>query len=363
MVFFLAFLICMGIVAELLSLRAGLKRIRFQYRPEKEQAEQGEEIPVSVQVTNTGLMPISYLMIKAHFPMSAQLPEGVEVEKDQFQQTANLVFRLWGRQARRRKVSVRIEKRGVHYFRGAMLESTDFAGLRKIWDFYDQQEQVLIYPRCLENGRLISAMGEYFGDMVAQRHLLRDPILTVGVREYTGSEPMKTISWTQTARRGQMMVREFDFTRDLSCTVLLATDGMMPTHVKQLDRCCSIVRTISREMTDRHVNVEFYTNSPIEGFGTKNSAMWKCTATRENQLDLLRGLALLYPAPVGCSADIMAVSAARAAGRKTAFVVVAAFENEAVRKMVRILEDYSGMRVMLVRESDYFDDAQNGGAK
>jgi len=362
MVFFLAFLLCMGIVAELLSLRAGLKGIKFRYGPEKEQAEQGETIPVCVEIKNTGWMPVAYLLTKANFPMSAKFSAGVTVTREQFQQTADLVFRLWGRQCRRRTVTVSIEKRGVHYFRGAMLETTDFAGLRKRWDFYDQQEQILIYPRCLESQKLISAMGEYFGDMVAQQHLLRDPILNIGVREYTGREPMKTISWTQSARRGQLMVRDFDFTRDLSCTVLLATDGMMPTNSDLLDRCCSIVRTVCREMTDRGVNVDFYTNSPIEGFGVKKSTMWKCTATWENQQDLLRGLALLYPAQVGYSADLLAVSAARAAGRRTAFVVVAAFDSDAVRKMVKLLEEYSGMQVMLVRESDYFDSQSDGGA-
>lgn len=361
MVFALLFLLCMGIAAELFSLHKGLKRIKFQYKPGKDQAEQGEEIPVTVEVDNTGLLPVSYLLAKTHFPIAAQLPEDVIHEKDLLQLTVDMVFRLWGRQGKRRTLTLCIEKRGVHYFRGALLESTDFLGMRKTWDFYDQQEQVLIYPRRLENAKLISAMGEFYGDMVAQRHLLRDPVLTMGVREYTGTEPMKTISWTQSARRSQLMVREFDFTRDMSCTVLLVADGMMPTQVDRLDHCCSIVRTVCQEMTDRGVNVDFYTNSPIEGFGSKKSSLWKCTSTSKNQQDLLRGLALLYPGPVGRSADDMAVSAARAAGRSTAFVMVAVYDNEAVRNAVRLLEEYAGTQVLLIKESDYFRADGNGG--
>lgn len=361
MVFVLLFLLCMGIIAEFISLHKGVKRIKFQYKPEKDQVEQGDEIPVTIEASNTGWMPVSYVLTKACFPMAAQFSEGVVVEHDQFQQTANLVFRFWGMQSRRRRVNVRIEKRGVHYFRGAMVESTDFLGMRKTWDFYDQQEQVLVYPRCLENGDLISAMGEFYGDMVAQRHLLRDPVLTMGVREYTGNEPMKTVSWTQSARRNQLMVREFDFTRDMSCTVLLVTDGMMPTQADRLDRSCAIVRTICREMANRGINVDFFTNSPVEGFGSKKRALWKCTATTKNQEDLLCGLALLYPGPVGCAADVLAVTAARAAGKRTAFVVVTVYENDAVVNAVRLLGEYSGMRVLLVKESDYYDSERNGG--
>ena len=108
--FFLAFILCIGLVAELLSLYAGMKKIEFQYRPKKEVAEQGEEIPISIEVSNTGLMPVSYLMSKAHFPMAARLPEHVTVEKDQFQQTVNMVFRIWLRQKRCRTVNISIEK-------------------------------------------------------------------------------------------------------------------------------------------------------------------------------------------------------------------------------------------------------------
>ena len=361
MTFFLAFLLCAGVLAELLSLRAGLKRISFDYRPDKELAEQGEQIPVCMEVKNTGILPVSYLLVKAHVPFAARIPEDIPSEKEQFQQTANSVFRMWGKEGRRRTVPITIEKRGVHYFRGAHLESTDFAGLRKVWDFYDRQEQVFIYPRAMESKDLISTMGQYYGDMIAQRHLLRDPILTAGIREYTGAEPMKTISWSQSARRGQMMVRDFEFIRDLSCTVLLMADGIMPTHVQKLDRCCSIVRTVCREMTDKGVNVDFYTNCPMEGFGIQTSAVWKCVATQKDQWELLRGLALLAPSPVRCAADLMAVRAARAMGHSSAFVIVAPFENEAVLRAKRVLEEASGVRVVLILESEYSDSAQKGG--
>ena len=356
MTFFLAFLICAGVLAELLSLRAGLKRISFCYSPKKAEAEQGEQIPVSLEVKNTGSMPVSYLQVKAHMPFAAELPQDAVIEREQFQQTVNTIFRLWGREGRTRTVPISIEKRGVHYFRGAKLETTDFAGLRKVWDFIDQQEQILIYPRALESGDLISTMGQYYGDMIAQRHLLRDPVLTAGIREYTGSEPMKTISWTQSARRGQMMVRDFEFVRDLSCTVLLVADGIMPTYSEKLDRCCSIARTVCREMTDKGVNVDFYTNCPMEGYGIQKSAVWKCVATQKEQWELLRALALLAPSPVSCSADLMAVRAVRATGRGSAFVVVAPFYNEAVKRAVQVLEESSGVRVKLILESDYYQE-------
>ena len=90
----------------------------------------------------------------------------------------------------------------------------------------------------------------------------------------------------------------------------------------------------------------------MEGFGAKKGKLWNCVATPNDQLDLLQGLALFSPSPVRCSADVVAVSAARSAGERTAFVLVAPYENESIKKAVRILEEYSNMRVMLILESN-----------
>ena len=40
----------------------------------------------------------------------------------------------------------------------------------------------------------------FLGDVSVRRFIYEDPVLTTGFREYTGREPMKHISWTQSAR-------------------------------------------------------------------------------------------------------------------------------------------------------------------
>lgn len=353
MVIFLCVLLILGIGLELYSILDGLKHISFDYYPEESQVEQEKPVTVTAEVTNSGMMPIAYVRAEISYPVGAVLPEGMAAKKEQFAQTVDTVFRLWGRQQVRRKLTVQFIKRGVHHFKGAVVHRGDFLGLQLASEQFVQHRQILVFPKCLDRQDLRSAMGAFYGDMIARRHLLQDPILTMGVREYTGREAMKTISWSQSARRGQLMVREFDYTRDLSCTVLLAADGIMPTSEQRLDLCCSMVRTVCQELCQRNVNVAFYTNGLLLGQAHEKSPMWSCVAQPGQQEDLLRALALLYPAPVRSPADHMAVSAARAAGKDTAFVVVAPFDCEPVQKAVRILGESSGMPVLLLLASEF----------
>ena len=53
------------------------------------------------------------------------------------------------------------------------------------------------------------------------RFIMEDPVLRLGYRDYTGREPIKQISWTQTARMGRMMVSCQDYTVERTVTVML----------------------------------------------------------------------------------------------------------------------------------------------
>ena len=358
MLVFLAVVIVLGIGLELYAYFDGTKHISFQYKPDKLYVEPGEAVTVSAEMTNSGRMPISYATTAMAFPVNAQLPDVMPSRKEQFIQWVETDFRLRGRQKVTKSLRVTLSKRGVHFFKGAKVARGDFLGLYQISEIYHDQIPVLVYPKALESQTLCSAIGAYCGDIIAKRHLLRDPVLQMGVREYTGNEPMKTISWTQTARRGQLMVREFDFTRDLSCTVLLSLDGWQPNDENKLDNCCSIVRTVCEELTSQNISVDFYTNGPLMNLDHGNQNMWSCTAGKGNMSDILHTLALLHVAPVRRQGQQMAVSAVRASDRSTAFVIVALRETEILQQMVRIIREESGMDVLVLLEADFNNSEQ-----
>lgn len=345
MVVFLIVLVVLGILLEIISLRDSLEHVAFDCATETDRTEPGMDLAFTVSVANTGLLPISYIRAAVDCPLALQLPEGVKHEDQQFSRSVSSVFRLWGRQRVKRELTVSVQKRGVHVFHGATLHRGDFLGLRTTQRQYEFRHELLIYPRKMENAALRDALGSYCGDMIAQRHLIQDPILTMGVREYTGREAMKTISWSQSARSGGLMVRQFDYTRDLSCMVMLCANGIHPLDTDTMDRCCAMARTVCEELISRNVNVDLYTNAALWGFAGRE--VWTCSASKVHQADMLETLARVYGS-AQCSPTALADVCARAAGGNTAFVVIAPQGSEAVHNALKILHDTTGAEALLL---------------
>lgn len=349
MVIFLVVLLILGAALELLALYEGLKRTEFTYTPSQFRAEPGQELSLIVTVTNHSLMPIGYLWANLNCPRDAGIPQELVAGQERFHEIIGLTFRLWSRQRLVRTIPARLMRRGVYTFGDVYLYRGDFLGLKEVNDQYDFHHQVLVYPKELESAPLRDALGSYCGDLIARRHLIRDPILTLGVREYSGQEAMKTISWSQSARRGQLMVREFDYTRDLSCTVLLSIDGIGSKDTETLDRCCSIARTVCQELTNRGVQAALYTNAPLWGYA--NRGIWSCNAAPGQMSDVLETLARLY-AMQRCPAQELAALCTQSTDENTAFILIAGSENEAVLSAQAILRDASGNDPLLITADD-----------
>lgn len=352
MTVFLGFLAVLATAFELVSLFVGLKHVRFDYMPKRLQAEPGEEIPVQIRATNVGILPVSDLRAQVSFPLMTQFEEGAPVQENRLDKTLSVRFRLWGRKQVTQTVPIKICKRGIHFFNGATLQRGDFLGLYQVPGEYTAQKEVLVYPKLLEDKKLLDALGSYCGDVLAQRHLIRDPIFSSGVREYTGREAMKTISWTHTARKGQLMTREFDFTREFSCVVLLATDELHPKKVDLLDTGCSLVRTVCKELTDRGIHVDFYTNCGRWSWTRDTRRIWNCSVGTDQMQDLLEGLARMYVS-ARCPAQELAATAVRSASMEMAFVLIATEDNGQIRRAMDILQEKSGQKTLLLLAKDY----------
>jgi hypothetical protein len=110
----------------------------------------------------------------------------------------------------------------------------------------------------------------------------------VGVREYTGREPMKEIHWLQTAHRGELMVREFDYNMQLTVCVLLSVNGIDPWDEYELDECCAVARTVCESLAEAGALVKFYTNAQLKR--KLIGQIWKCEVSSGNMSGLLEGL-------------------------------------------------------------------------
>ena len=346
MLIFLIVILLLAALLEYRSLRGGTACVDGDLSLSKNRVEADEPVTLTVTVENHGRMPISYLAVRVGFPLCAALPDDADLDRQRSLLLLSEVFRLWGRRTKSRSISFQIAQRGVHTISGRDISRGDFLALRNETARFDARRQMLVYPRPLKSRALTEALGDYCGELSAQRWLIRDPVLTLGVREYTGSEPMHTISWSQTARRGELTVREFDFPRSLNCCVLLCVNGLAAEEEALLDRCCSAARTVCDTLIASGVEAALFTNAALVGY--LNEPMRSATASLGRQQDVLDILARATSAACSDAADF-ARAALDAQTGSAAFVLIAPHADAETLEAQRLLETaQSGMGCLLL---------------
>jgi len=155
---------------------------------------EGDDVPVVVELEPIG----------AVFPASLTLVERVGRLGEQ-----RHALRRHGRHLSTRYVLERVP-RGRYAFEEVRAELGDPFGLERVTVSLPAPGALLVYPRLERLSRLFSESGVRSHD--GRRFQLRRPsgLELHSVREYEQGESLRRVHWPSTARRGQLMVKEFE---------------------------------------------------------------------------------------------------------------------------------------------------------
>ncbi|MDF2486345.1 MAG: hypothetical protein K0R46_2513 [Herbinix sp.] len=263
---FLVVLILFGAVLEWLSLRDNITDLSYHCVPSKLGCEPEEVFWLQTTLTNYSVRTISYLKMEELFPKEIHiLGVADQTMADHRCRLQVSMLSIRGRQKITRTLQASLPNRGVYAVEGCSLLRGDFLGIKEKCKLVEQREEIIIFPRLLQEASILQALSGYYGDFSSRRFYIEDPILVSSYMDYTGREPLRSISWTQSARRNQIMVKEFDHTMDMSVTILLDvyqhwSEG---AHREELEYCFSLARTIAEEMEKKKVSYRLLTNAYI----------------------------------------------------------------------------------------------------
>lgn len=266
----MAFLILLILAALALQTRTagkGLERLTADYSADRKTVDPGERFTIELTVRNTGKRRVSCLKAEVLFDRAFFLcGRDGEMIRDAERGGARFSesVRLQGGQTVRFRIPVQVRERGRYVLTHPELAAGDFLGIgesRKTLSFY---REVVVAPGELPEAVISLAAGGFLGEWSVSRFLFEDPLMIRGFREYTGREPMGRISWTQSARRGDWMVKEYDHTAEPSVSVLLDVDTeILPRERSEL--CFSAARTVCSFLEGQRVPYEFRTNAAMDG--------------------------------------------------------------------------------------------------
>jgi len=269
-VFFFSLILLAAV--EYFSRRTDLRKVSVAFSIDSTLTEPGEKVTLRFTVRNESRWPVLYagLMIlldqnlrvcEEKDWMRRHMPSGDSGSRIRYH------FYLLPGKTYSDKFRIACEKRGAYEVGHYYLQRGDFLGLSPVTDgAYTGLRLVCTAKRC--EIPETDTRGGLLGENPIRRFILEDPCILRGYRKYTGEEPMKQISWIQTAKTGELTVRQNDFIIDRNVAVLF---NMESAPAAVLERCMEILRSICEDLETQRVRYSLHSNGDVfsmkEGLG------------------------------------------------------------------------------------------------
>ena len=244
------------------STKHAFRGIDYNIKPSRTLVEVDEEFTLETTISNAKWFPLDFVRLGEILPEHINLSDkAAHVVSTQRGNVLIYCTYLRSYEELKRTCKVSMPGRGVYFFWGATLTAGSISGLTKVTKEFHLTREIVVKPKPIESMELSRQLGRFIGEHSVNIFLYEDPILTIGFRDYTERDPMRAISWKQTARLGKLMVKKFDHTLDLTTTVLLNTDAM----ADELEVLLSMTRTVCDFLEAAEIPYKLVTNATIRG--------------------------------------------------------------------------------------------------
>lgn len=262
-------IVIFGIFLNTLSKKYSLKSLYYKRNFSKKVVEIGEEFEVESIVENRKFIPVTFLQINEEYPSVIQYKNKASTLKNEGNNIHKMTMMILPYQRVKRKYKVSGRKRGRYLCRRVTLTVGDILGLKVFDEILSFMHEIVVLPQRISLDEEIVPYGDFNGDISVIRWIIEDPILTVGIREYTGTEPQKTIHWPSSLKSGRLMVKKFDYTTDNRVMLILCVETYRPFWMnidfEKIEKCISLARAIVEELDEKGIPYGFGCNAEIMG--------------------------------------------------------------------------------------------------
>lgn len=182
-------------------------------------AEIGEEARVEVELKNTGLVSVPWLLVEDSLPREGGTQMRPRIEATGPRMALTRLSR--GETTDLIQYDVKFFTRGYFQFGPLLVETGDVFGLHRRFRVMAEPQFVMVLPKVLPLQGYNLASRRPIGEIHVTHRLFEDPTRLAGVRPYQQGDPLNRIHWRATARTGEMHSRIYEYTRVAGAMFLL----------------------------------------------------------------------------------------------------------------------------------------------
>jgi uncharacterized protein (DUF58 family) len=174
-----------------------LRRINFKRNARSLRSQVGQIFEERFEIQNTGRLPTLWVDVHDESDLPAS-------------SSSHVITLIGGRESRSYLARTRLHERGVFSLGPTILSSGDLFGLFPVKRVYPSVDSLLVYPLIFDIQSFPNPPGLLPGGEALRRRTQQITSNASGVREYTPGDPLNRIHWVSTARRGRLIVKEFE---------------------------------------------------------------------------------------------------------------------------------------------------------
>jgi len=173
----------------------------------------GDELTVTLQISNHSWLPIPWLYLSDTVPVNLT---GGEQIKHLVSLGRNESFQF--------HYTIACNRRGYYPLGPLILSSGDILGFNEIHLKTSEQDELIIYPKIYSIPALKIESLQPFGTLKSQQRIYQDPSRLAGIRDYQQGDPLRTIHWKASAHLQRIQVKKVDPAIALESMILLNLD-------------------------------------------------------------------------------------------------------------------------------------------
>lgn len=252
------------------SWKWSLRGVEFRRRLQHERAHMGQSIELQLTLVNRKLLPLSALELEDTLPRHVEATGAVVRQtRDDLLPCLYVVRPMLPYESVTRRVRIRCRRRGVHQFGPARWHAFDFLGMLAQHAGSTDTHSLLVLPKVFPLA-LDARMPELLtGPLAARPRLWTDPLRIRGFREYRAGDPLRSVDWRATARRGSLIVREHEASSCPIVQIVLGFDVRAPSGDRvepdELEFAISVAASLAAHALQQRFHVGLFGNALAQG--------------------------------------------------------------------------------------------------
>lgn len=171
------------------------------------------------------------------------------------------IFALLGRQRITRKLTLDCAHRGYYRIDKSYLTTFSLLHRKRYSIEFPADTELYVYAAETDVSDILAACERIMGSVQCAKRIFEDPFAYASIREYTVTDPMKTINWKASARTGELMVNTFESTHTEKVMLFLdVEDSGILKYEYLTEYAISVTASLSRRLIARGTEVGLYTN-------------------------------------------------------------------------------------------------------